>query len=633
MVSNKESLSVTHPEIAAQAYGWDPSLIRAGSGAKRSWICEFSHITETRIADKCKGGGCAVCSGRQVLAGFNDLATTHPEVAAQADGWDPTAVSFGSKLEKSWLCALGHKWNARIYSLADGVGCSICRNREILAGFNDLATTHPEVAAQADGWDPTTVIATSIQKLKWRCQFGHSWISQIKSRSGGAGCAVCAGQLVQVGFNDLATTNPNLAAEAEGWDPKTITRGSNSKKQWRCEYGHTWIASVVSRSGGNGCPVCSSRQVLAGFNDLASTYPDVAAQSVGWDPRKVAPSSNKKLLWQCPLSHQYLSTPAHRTGRGQGCPFCSGQQVLAGFNDLATTHPEIASEAHEWDPKTVSAGSNKLKDWTCELGHVWDQTVKMRALQGFGCSYCSGKRVLKGFNDLATTHPEIAAQAFGWDPHLFSRGHNKPKNWKCELGHVYEESINHRTNMSSGCAYCAGKKALKGFNDLATTNSELASEADGWNPATVTGGSHQKVQWKCSNGHTWKTAVHNRSRGEGCPSCSKSGFDPNKDGWLYLVYHEGWDLMQVGLTNSPENRLTDHRRTGFDVVLDLRGPMEGALAQNLERRCIQVLRKRGANFSNRPGAKKFDGYSESWTKESLAVSGISELLNWVYEDE
>ena len=91
--------------------------------------------------------------------------------------------------------------------------------------------------------------------------------------------------------------------------------------------------------------------------------------------------------------------------------------------------------------------------------------------------------------------------------------------------------------------------------------------------------------------------------------------------------------MQVGLTNSPENRLTDHRRTGFDVVLDLRGPMEGALAQNLERRCIQVLRKRGANFSNRPGAKKFDGYSESWTKESLTVSGISELLNWVYEDE
>jgi predicted GIY-YIG superfamily endonuclease len=257
----------------------------------------------------------------------------------------------------------------------------------------------------------------------------------------------------------------------------------------------------------------------------------------------------------------------------------------------------------------------------------------MRALQGYGCSYCSGKRVLNGFNDLVTTDPEIAAQAYGWNPTLYSRGHAKAKEWICELGHIYSDSINHRTNMNTGCPFCAGKKALKGFNDLATTNPNLASEADGWDPTTITRGSNIKVLWKCPNGHTWKTAPTNRSRGEGCPSCSKSGFDPNRNGWLYLVYHEGWDLIQVGLTNSPENRLTDHRRTGFDKVLDLRGPMDGVLAQDLERRCLHALKKRGANFSNRSGVKKFDGYSEAWTKDSLDITGFKQLLDWVYEDE
>ena len=32
-----------------------------------------------------------------------------------------------------------------------------------------------------------------------------------------------------MGFNDLATTHPELAAQAVGWDPATITKGSSLK--------------------------------------------------------------------------------------------------------------------------------------------------------------------------------------------------------------------------------------------------------------------------------------------------------------------------------------------------------------------------------------------------------------------
>jgi hypothetical protein len=30
---------------------------------------------------------------------------------------------------------------------------------------------------------------------------------------------------------------------------------------------------------------------------------------------------------------------------------------------------------------------------------------------------------------------------------------------------------------------------------------------------------------------------------------------------------------------------------------------------------------------------KFDGYSEAWTKKSLNVTSIKQILEWVYEDE
>lgn len=36
-----------------------------------------------------------------------------------------------------------------------------------------LAETHPEIAKQADGWDPTTLTAGSNKKVDWKCQVGH----------------------------------------------------------------------------------------------------------------------------------------------------------------------------------------------------------------------------------------------------------------------------------------------------------------------------------------------------------------------------------------------------------------------------------------------------------------------------
>ena len=557
------------------------------------------------------------------------LSDTHPEIAAQADGWDPTTVTSGSGKKVNWKCNQDHVWQAAIYSRASGVGCPFCSGKAVLIGFNDFASNNPKLATQADGWDPTTVTAGSSKNLSWKCKLGHQWKATVFSRSKGTGCPYCSGSAVLAGINDLATINPVLAAQADGWDPTTVSPHTNKKLSWKCKHGHKWKATGNNRSNGTECPYCSGRFAQVGINDLATINPELAAEAVGWDPTTFLPFANKKVSWKCKLGHEWKAE-IHSRSSGKGCPICSGLSILVGFNDLATVNPLLAAQADGWDPTTVTAGNHKKVGWKCEHGHQWKAPVYRRT-SGVGCPICSGQAVLVGFNDLATTNPELAAQADGWDPTTVTASNHKKVGWKCEHGHQWIAVIYSR-NAGSGCAICSGQAVLVGYNDLATINPVLAAQADGWDPTTVTAGTNQKVGWKCEHGHQWQATISSRTLGTGCPSCATSGFDPNQSGFLYLIDHFDLHMFQIGITNNPEDRLNRHARRGWEVI-ELRGPMDGHLTQQLETSCLHAIEKRGAVFGHKAGIKKFDGYSEAWTKPSLNVTSIKQLLDWVYEDE
>ena len=71
----------------------------------------------------------------------------------------------------------------------------------MLAGFNDLATKEPRVAAQwyqplNGSLTPEMVTCGSSRKVFWRCSDGHIWPAVISSRAGKqkCGCPVCAGR-------------------------------------------------------------------------------------------------------------------------------------------------------------------------------------------------------------------------------------------------------------------------------------------------------------------------------------------------------------------------------------------------------------------------------------------------------
>ena len=199
----------------------------------------------------------------------------------------------------------------------------------------------------------------------------------VYTRSEGTGCPYCTGRKVTPKQGGLVKQFPLLAAE---WDvekntpltPQDVTTGSHKLIWWRCPKGHSWRAAVYSRTTfGTGCPVCTGRQALAGENDLATLYPDIAAQ---WDeekngalhPSNVTAGSNRRVWWRCEKGHSYRAVIAQRVQRGDGCPYCANRKVLPGFNDLATAAPLVAKQWHETlkgalTPEMVTAGSQKKR--------------------------------------------------------------------------------------------------------------------------------------------------------------------------------------------------------------------------------------------------------------------------------
>ncbi len=431
-------------------------------------------------------------------ASLVSLADAYPNLAAE---WHPTLngeltvdqVSPGSSRKVWWRCAAGHEWQANVKNSRrnERSSCPVCLGRRVVPGFNDLATVRPDLAAQ---WHPTQngaltpamVPRSTDRKVWWQCQKGHEWQATVNNReSKNQGCPFCGGSKAIPGVSDLATVEPAIAAQ---WhptrngelSPSMVLGGSSRVVWWLCDVApdHEWRTAIANRTNSSnrtGCPMCVGHKVVAS-NCLAAKFPDVAAE---WHPSRngslsphlVTTRVTRKVWWQCSKGHEWRTAISSRTRpKPTGCPYCSRKKAIPGETDFATLHPEIAAELHPTrngaiTPNMLRPGSNKKVWWRCVKGHEWQVYVAQRTIHSSGCPYCAGQRPIVGVNDLATTHPDIAAQ--------WNRTRNK-----------------HLT------------------------------------PESVMAGTDRKVWWICDDGHEWAAPPYSRTNGIGCPSCAKTGFNP-----------------------------------------------------------------------------------------------------------
>ena len=449
----------------------------------------------------------------------------------------------------------GHEWPTKMFARAvRGAGCPFCGNRELLTGFNDIATVHPDWVAfwsPSNEKSPHEVLSGGRAEYAWLCEKNHEYFSSVGHKERGRSCPYCLNMKLLVDFNDLATVHPDLAEELDvqkngGLTAKDVIAGGRAKYWWRGkECGHSWETTIRRRVDGAGCHICAGLEVLAGFNDLASQSPAVAAElhpnkNGNLTADKIYVNSTLSLWWKCTNDHEFEAKVWYRTRQSRNCLECKKLRREVKEDNLTITHPDIATEWHPTLngtalPTHYTAGSNKKVWWLTPCGHAWDANIYLRTgPQRQTCPICSGKRVLVDFNDLAFKAPEIARDLH---PTLngdltatdFTVGSNKQLWWQCPINvnHVWKNSPYKRVLGGRNCPACSGHKVIPGINDLATVHPKLAKQLHPTKNGDITAemivanGGRVRMWWQCdkNNTHEWEASVAGRVRGRGCPQC------------------------------------------------------------------------------------------------------------------
>ena len=308
---------------------------------------------------------------------------------------------------------------------------------------------------------------------------------------------ICKTLINSTQAKSLADLFPKIAEE---WDykknapltPDLVAAHSGKKAYWLCKNGHSYSSVIASRTGDDacGCPVCSNHGpalyqdgIYIGEHSLSKEAPEIARefdeQKNGISADDIAVASNKKVWWKCSTcGYEWQSKVNNRTSSLKtGCPQCAKEQNKQGKNksqNHIAKHGSLFDRdpvlCQEWDyskndikPTEVSFGSNKKVWWICKNGHHYQANINNRTCKKTGCPYCTNKKVLPGYNDLATTHPDLLKE---WDykknsiqPTEIHAGAHLKIWWKCcYCGEEYEASPEKRSSRPLGCVRCRRKR-------------------------------------------------------------------------------------------------------------------------------------------------------------------------------
>ncbi|TLU81457.1 MAG: hypothetical protein FDX21_11545, partial [Chlorobium sp.] len=327
------------------------------------------------------------------------------------------------------------------------------------------------------------------------------------------------------------------------FDPSKLTRASNKNVSWICsKCRYTWKAKISNRSVlERGCPLCANRVVVEGVNDLGTTHQLLANE---WHPTKngdltpknVTHGSGKKVLWLCPLGHDYPATILHRTS-GTNCPICnSGRQTSfaeqATFFYIKKLYPDAISRY-----KSSFLGRMELDIFIPSIryaieydGEAWHKkdTIKREQLKYSKCQEKGIKliRLREKFPELGSI---VADYQFGTNK-LY-----EPKN----LEHIIKEILRRINFSNTWLTKCPidvnierDKYKIQNYRFTLENESFLdkfPQIAEEWHP-TKNGNlkpgmfkprSDHKIWWKCfSCGYSYESTIGHRTYGTGCPKCA-----------------------------------------------------------------------------------------------------------------
>lgn len=257
----------------------------------------------------------------------------------------------------------------------------------------------------------------------------------------------------------------------------------NNKKfiECRCsKCGNTFPRERKAMSNYRGCPVCKGLLVVKGYNDLATTVPWVIPYLVNADDAYLySKNSNKEVLTKCPdcgkEQYKRISVLSSKDNHKCFCTDCRSKNI--------TPNPRLSIDELNEKIRTDNGKIVIVKERQDDKGDYLDckctkcggyfTKTRINILQNYGCPICAGLQVVKGINDIATTHP-WAVQYFvnKEDAYTHTYGSSDKILVRCSCcGKIYKTTIYNfifmrKENHDIGCKTCSPKKSAVSFDEI-----------------------------------------------------------------------------------------------------------------------------------------------------------------------
>ncbi|MEO8008815.1 MAG: zinc-ribbon domain-containing protein, partial [Betaproteobacteria bacterium] len=492
---------------------------------------------------------------RTKLAKGVSFAQAHPELLTQ---WDydknslaPSEVSEMSSIRIWWHCEKGHEWRSTPQARSIGHGCPQCeilgrgtriRAERLKKSGRSFADAYPELLAE---WDnaknalaPTDIAPKSNVRAHWKCRFGHEWEATVTNRTHNmSGCPFCSNQTSRLEILILC-------------ELRTIYKIVEWRKKFdgvECDIylpelaigievdGEYWHKAKIERDTkkteffeGRGVTIYRVRD---------SRIPLVPGICVPFSPSQKPIDTCLALLtkvcerYPSDSLSDYLKEGVQRNERDYREMVARLPAPPVG-KTLADLYPAISAE---WDyqhnapltPHLFSHGADQKVAWECHRGHKWQATIKNRTRRGAGCPECYREQA----SGVVTRRLAVKVGTLEADSPPFLSMWDRAKNqkfqpselavksshrvwWKCPDGHSFMRSPAHM-GKNSTCPRC---------RSLAVQKPDISAQWDyerngDKRPDQYLPGSGVKVSWRCDKGHSWQTAISQRTAGYGCPQC------------------------------------------------------------------------------------------------------------------
>ncbi|TFH22542.1 hypothetical protein E4G67_04250, partial [Candidatus Bathyarchaeota archaeon] len=309
-----------------------PSDVTSGINVMVWWLCSQGHEYPSVISSRTRGRGCPFCSpktSRIEIRILTELMTIFTEVIHgrifgknyECDIFIPK-YNLGIEIDGYWhKDRIDRDKDKLEYFLKKGIALVRLRDRRLKLNVDDVPYSENEKHIKIMNRLLTYLLGIGLfsqqDRAKIKNYFERNIIQNQKEYQKRTRYikTVVLDQSLEALF-------PEVAKE---WDyetnypllPSSFSPFSHRKVSWKCEKGHTWNATIATRSIGHGCPKCSGREASK-ENNLASLFPELANQ---WHPTKngdlsptdVTYGSNKRVWWIDKEGNEWQARIKHRT--------------------------------------------------------------------------------------------------------------------------------------------------------------------------------------------------------------------------------------------------------------------------------------------------------------------------------